>query len=80
MKKLGYMGRDQYGNDFHGLVHPRKDLLERLGRKSARKMYTDTKTGSRHIGYIIGGHWIEIYTVCQWDGPNPCDPNPQGAI
>jgi hypothetical protein len=33
------MGIDQYGQTYHGLQpHPRKALLERLGRKKASKM------------------------------------------
>lgn len=59
-----YMGIDQYGNTYHGLRHPRKDLLERLGRKRASKMYVDKLDGSSiHIGYVIAGHWITVYKV-----------------
>ena len=66
--ELGMMGVDQYGNHYDGLVHPRKDLLARLGRKHAEKMYVDNvRTGkARHCGYIIGGCWIEIFTVSTW--------------
>jgi hypothetical protein len=60
-----FMAVDQHGQTYHNLVHPRKDLLERLGYKHADKVYVDnTKTGkARHCGYVIGGHWLEVYEV-----------------
>ena len=59
-----YMAIDQYGQTYHGLTHPRKDLLERLGRSHADKMYVDTKSGDiAHVGYVIGGLWLTLYTV-----------------
>jgi hypothetical protein len=62
-----YMAIDQYGNAHHGLVHPRKDLLELLGRKHADKMYRDKTDGSiHHVGYVIGGLWLEVYEVKPW--------------
>ena len=65
--QLGYLGIDQYGNHYKIDKHPRKELLEELGRKHARKMYVDLKQGgSRHVGYVIAGHWIEVYRICQW--------------
>ena len=65
--KLGYMARDQYGNTYHNLKHPRKDLLERLGYSHAEKMYVDTKSGEvKQVGYVIGGLWLNIYAVCEW--------------
>jgi hypothetical protein len=62
------MGIDQYGNTYHGLgEYPRKTLLERLGRSHADKMYVDKKDGSTvHIGYIIAGLWIRLYSVQEW--------------
>jgi len=36
-----YMAIDQYGTTYHGLTRPRKDLMERIGRKHVAKMYTD---------------------------------------
>jgi hypothetical protein len=59
------MGRDQYGQYYHDLGrHPRKELMHRIGRSSAKKMYQDSKDGStKHVGYIIGGLWISLYTV-----------------
>ena len=63
------MGIDQYGTTYHALgPHPRRELLRRLGRKRADKMYRDSKvTGqSRHVGYIIGQLWVELFTVGTW--------------
>jgi len=66
-KKLGYMAKDQYGQTYHNLKHPRKDLLERLYCKHAAKMYCDTKSGEvKHIGYIIAGLWLRVYEVHEW--------------
>lgn len=59
-----YMAIDQYGQAYHGLVHPRKDLLEILGYRHAKKMYVDLKRGGyAHIGYVIGGLWLRLYKV-----------------
>ena len=59
-----FMAMDQYGQFFHGLKNPRKDLCEKLGRKHASKMYHDRKDGTaRHCGYIIGTLWLEIFEV-----------------
>jgi hypothetical protein len=59
-----YMAIDQYGRAYHGLKHPRKDLLERLGRSRAHKMYQDKKDGSTvWTGYVIGGLWLTLYKV-----------------
>ena len=62
---MNHMAIDQYGQTYHGLgKYPRKGLLERLGRKHADKMYIDTKSGKTyHVGYIIAGLWLTIYTV-----------------
>jgi hypothetical protein len=30
-------------------------------------MFVDTKKGkTKHIGYIIGGHWINVYEIHEW--------------
>lgn len=59
-----YMAIDQYNQTYHELRHPRKDLLERLGRSKASKMYIDRKDGSSvHVGYVIAGQWLTIYEV-----------------
>ena len=53
---------DQWG----GIVYvdpkrPRMSLLSQLDRTHADKMYVDTKTGTRHIGYIVAGRWFTLY-------------------
>jgi hypothetical protein len=59
-----FMAIDQYGTTYHGLTHPRKDLLEKLCVKSASKIYTDSKDGKTyHVGYVIGGLWLTVYAV-----------------
>ena len=62
--KTQYMAIDQYGNTYHGLEYPRRDLLDRLGYKHADKMYVDKKDGRYvHIGYVIAGLWLTVYEV-----------------
>jgi len=59
-----YMAINQYGDTYHGLEYPRKDLLERLCRKHADKMYVDSKDGSTfQTGYVIGREWLTVYKV-----------------
>lgn len=41
-----YMAIDQYGQTYHGLKHPRKDLCERLCNSHVEKMYQDKKDGT----------------------------------
>jgi len=65
-----YMAIDQYGNTFHSLTHPRKDLMVRLNRKHASKMYMDKNDGSAvHVGYVIAGHWLTVYRVERMERP-----------
>lgn len=65
MKTQDTMAIDLYGNTFHNLgKYPRKALLERLGYKSAQKMYVTNKDGETiHTGYVIGGNWITLYKI-----------------
>ena len=66
-KQVGYIGIDQCGQTFYMEKYPRKELLEQLGATKASKMYVDLRNGkSREKGYIIKGHWIDVYRVCQW--------------
>jgi len=59
-----YMAIDQYGTTYHGLKHPRKELMERLGYRSASRMYVENKEGKTfHVGYVIGQHWLTVYRV-----------------
>ncbi len=65
MREKTFFGKDQYGGYFHDLGrHPRKELLERLDRKHAEKIYVDDGV---HVGYCIAGHWIVLYEV------TPCE-------
>ena len=65
---LKYIALDCQSNDTIHLFtdHPRKELLDRQGKKSAARMYINSKDGSKtfHIGWIIGGRWFEVYSVC----------------
>ena len=64
---LSTMAVDQYDNTFHDLgKFPRKALLQQLDRKHADKMYVDVEGISKHVGYIIAGHWLTLYTVSEW--------------
>lgn len=60
---MGHIGIDQYGDHYHLGRHPRKELLEKLGRKRASKMYVDRNGTVRHVGYVIAGRWIDVYKM-----------------
>ena len=61
---MKYIAINQHGHTYHGLEHPRKDLLERLGRKHANRMYVGSESGEvKHIGYVIRGEWLTVYKV-----------------
>lgn len=68
MKQVGYIAIDQYGTAYQiGDNPPRKWLLNHFGRQHADKMYCDTKDGKvQHTGYVIAGHWIRVFRVCEW--------------
>lgn len=52
-----YMAIDQYGQTYHGLKHPRKDLCERLCNSHAEKMYQDKKDGiTVFVGMLSAGY------------------------
>lgn len=54
-----YMAIDQYGQTYHGLKYPRKELCERLCNSHVEKMYQDKKDGTTvFCGYVIGGLWL----------------------
>jgi len=58
------MAIDQYGNTYHGLKYPRKELVERTGYKHVSKMYVDKNDGSTvQVGYVIGPFWLTLYAV-----------------
>lgn len=60
-----HMAVDQFGTTYHGLGrHPRKALMERLGRRSAQRMYCDDRDGTTyHVGWVVAGHWCSVYRV-----------------
>jgi len=66
VRERQFMAIDQYGQTYHGLKYPRRDLCRRLGRSHVGKMYVDP--GARHIGYVIAGLWLEVLEVVPWDG------------
>lgn len=69
---LGYMARDQYGDTIHLTEpkHPRRQLLAKLGRQHAARMFYDSKSTGQpvHCGYIVGGRWFKLYEVHAWKG------------
>ncbi len=68
---MSTMAIDQYGQTYHDLgPHPRKALLERLSRERASKMYVDTPKGTVHIGYIVAGLWLTLYSVERIETPD----------
>lgn len=54
---------DQFGNHF--FVYTIKELRNKIGMGGSKvsKMYHDFKDGTtRHVGYVIGNHWLHAYT------------------
>lgn len=68
-EKKDIMGIDQYGYTYCQLGrYPRKELLARLGRRRASRMYIDDRKGNTiHIGYVIGDRWITLYNITPWE-------------
>lgn len=65
-----YMAVDQYGRTEHGLIHPRRDLMQRVGVQHAEKIYVDNKVKGRlHVGYVIGQRWFTLYHVARVERP-----------
>jgi len=60
---MRYLGLDQYGAHYAIRKHPRKELLEQLGRQHAAKMYLEVNGRARHCGYVIAGLWIDVFAV-----------------
>ena len=56
-----FIGIDQFGNHYRLGAHPRKDLMNQLDRKSARKIYLDVGERTLHVGYIVACCWVDIY-------------------
>jgi hypothetical protein len=73
MKRLlGYMARGNRGTTLHLTdpdKPPRGQILEKMGRRSARKIYRDKQDGTAvHVGYIVAGEWFTVYEVREWNG------------
>ena len=63
---MNFMAIDQYGTTYHNLgLHPRSELLKRLYRKHASKMYVGDGI---HVGWVIGGLWLTVYRVERMEG------------
>jgi len=60
---MTHIAVDQYGQTFPlHTKHPRKELLGYLGYKKAQRMFRDqVGGGSRHVGWVIGPHWLDVY-------------------
>jgi len=53
---------DQYGQQFTASTIKDLRLQIKMGGSSVGKMYVDKKDGSvKHIGYVIGGHWLQEF-------------------
>jgi hypothetical protein len=54
---------DQYGNRFYASTV--QELREQIkdGGSRVSKMYVDSHTPGKtyHVGYVIGGHWLNGY-------------------
>ena len=46
-------------------VYTIKELKDRVGRTKAYKMYRDTKSGTKHIGYVVGDYWLTEYQTVE---------------
>ena len=67
MKQLGYIGIDQYGTHYNIDKYPRKELMDQTGCTHVSKRYCDTTDKKqRHVGYVMGSYWIDVYRVFQW--------------
>jgi hypothetical protein len=64
-----FLAIDQAGQVYRIAKHPRKELCQMLGVQHASKMYRDTADGPKHVGYVIGGHWLEVFDATPWRRP-----------
>lgn len=49
-------------------IHPRKELLNKLGERHAEKIYRDKKDGRTvSVGYIVRGEWFTFYNLTPWE-------------
>jgi flagellar biosynthesis regulator FlbT len=61
-----YIAIDQYGQTKFLEKYPRKELMEYFGTKHADKIYRDINGISKHVGYVISGHWFEILKLSEF--------------
>jgi hypothetical protein len=69
--KVGYQAIGHFGTRLFlkdPNKHPRKQLLEAMGRKHCQKIYVDSLNGRKHIGYIIAREWFTIREIHDWQG------------
>jgi len=62
------LARNQYGETIFLLgIHPRKELLDKLSRKHADKIFIDSAKHDKtyHVGYVMAGGWWSLYTEWQ---------------
>lgn len=53
---------DQYGTVFTASTVKELRKQIKMGGSRVSKMYVDTKDGkTKHIGYVIGGHWLQAF-------------------
>ena len=58
-----YIAIDQYGNHVHIRKHPRKSLMDWAYTKHAEKIYIDKEGKATHVGYVVRGHWFNVYKI-----------------
>jgi hypothetical protein len=61
MKNKTTLFIDQWGNKFIAKTVKELRLQISAGGSRISKMYCDTKTGTKHVGYVIGKHWLTAY-------------------
>ena len=65
-----YLAIDQYGCHHSASgASPRIAFLDHFGRRSARIIYNDLRSGATiQTGYIIAGLWLSpIFTLERWE-------------
>ncbi len=55
---------DQYGRGVHASTV--KELQLKVGGRVA-KMYIDTSSGVKHVGYVVGSSWFKMYAAVEID-------------
>jgi hypothetical protein len=65
----GYLAIDQYGIKVLLKKYPRKELMEHHSVQHISKMFREMNNGrdNIHAGYIVSGHWYDVYEVYSWE-------------